>query len=81
MNNFYTNSYPAINLYKKTSTQSEMVTQMIYGEDFKIINKFSNWMKIKIKDDGYIGYIKNKKFTSCLKTTHKISKLGPAKGR
>ena len=75
MNNFYTNSYPTINLYKKTSTQSEMVTQMIYGEDFKIINKFSNWMKIKIKDDGYIGYIKNKKFTSCLKTTHKISVL------
>ena len=75
MNNFYTNSYPTINLYKKTSTQSEMVTQMIYGEDFKIINKFSNWMKIKIKDDGYIGYIKNKKFSSYLKTTHKISVL------
>ena len=75
MNNFYTNGYSVINLYKETSSESEVVTQMIYGEDFKIINKFSNWMKIKIKDDGYIGYIKNKKFTSCLKTTHKISVL------
>ena len=75
MNNFYTNGYSVINLYKETSSESEVVTQMIYGEDFKIINKFSNWIKIKIKNDGYVGYIKNKKFTSYLKTTHKISVL------
>ena len=75
MNKLYTNGYSAINLYKKTSSESEIVTQMIYGEDFKIINKFSNWMKIKIKNDGYVGYIKNKKFFSYFKTTHKISVL------
>jgi len=75
MNNLYTNCYSAINLYKKTSSASEIVTQMIYGEKFKIINKFSNWIKIKIKNDGYVGYIKNKKFFSYLKTTHKISVL------
>ena len=61
MNNFYTNNYPLLNLYKKTSSKSEIVTQMIYGENFKIINKFSKWMKIRIKEDGYIGYIKKKK--------------------
>ena len=48
MNNFYTNNYPLLNLYKKTSSKSEIVTQMIYGENFKIINKFSKWMKIRI---------------------------------
>ena len=61
MNKFYTNIYPLINLYKKNSSKSEVVTQMIYGENFKIINKFSKWTKIKIKEDGYIGFIKKKK--------------------
>ena len=40
MNNHYSNNYPIINLYKKaSSTKSEIVTQMIYGDRFKIINK------------------------------------------
>ena len=62
MNKFYTNSYSVINLYKKTSSKSEIITQMIYGESFKIINKSAKWMKIRIKEDGYIGYIKKKQF-------------------
>tara|TARA_B110000971_G_scaffold188849_1_gene198815 strand:- start:410 stop:1150 length:741 start_codon:yes stop_codon:yes gene_type:complete len=75
MNKFYTNNYPLVNLYKKTSSKSEIVTQMIYGENFKVINKFSKWIKIKIQDDGYIGYTKKKKFTTYLKPTHKVSVL------
>ena len=61
MNKFYTNTYSVVNLYKKKSYQSEIVTQMIYGESFKIINQFSKWIKIKIKEDGYTGYIIKKK--------------------
>jgi len=75
MNKFYTNNYPLINLYKKNSSKSEVVTQMIYGENFKIINKFSKWIKIKIKEDGYVGFIKNKKFTTYFNPTHKVSVL------
>ena len=75
MNKFYTSNYPLINLYKKNSSKSEMVTQMIYGENFKIINKFSKWIKIKIKEDGYVGFIKNKKFTTYFNPTHKVSVL------
>ena len=75
MNKFYTNNYPLINLYKENSSKSEVVTQMIYGENFKIINKFSKWMKIRIKEDGYIGYIKKKKFNIYSKPTHKVSVL------
>jgi len=75
MNNIYTNSYPIINLYKKTSFKSEIVTQMIYGESFEIINRFSKWIKIRIKEDKYVGYIKNRKFNSYLNPTHKISVL------
>ena len=75
MNKFYTSNYSLINVYKKNSSKSEVVTQMIYGENFKIVNKFSKWIKIKIKEDGYIGFIKNKKFTSYFKPTHKVSVL------
>ena len=62
MNSLYLNNFPIINLYKNPSIKSEVVTQMIFGEGFKIINKSARWLKIKIKEDKYIGYIKNKKF-------------------
>jgi cell wall-associated NlpC family hydrolase len=75
MNSLYLNIYPVINLYKKASTKSKIVTQMIYGESFKIIDKSSKWLKIKIKEDKYIGYIKKRKFSIYRKPTHKVSAL------
>ena len=73
MNKIYSNNYPIINLYKKASSKSEVVTQMIYGEGFKVISKTLKWLKIKIKEDKYIGYIKKKKFIYYVKPTHKVS--------
>ena len=75
MNNLYLNNLSIINLYKKPSTKSEIITQMIFGQGFEIINKSSKWLKIKIKEDKYVGYIKNKKFFSYVKPTHKVSVL------
>ena len=75
MNNLYSNIYPIINLHKDPSSKSEIVTQMIYGEGFRIIRKTLKWIKIKIKEDGYVGFIKKKKFVSYIKPTHKISIL------
>jgi cell wall-associated NlpC family hydrolase len=48
---------------------------MIYGDSFSISKKSKKWLKIKIKEDGYIGFIKNKKFPEFLKPTHKVSIL------
>ena len=75
MNNHYSNNYPIINLYRKASTRSEVVTQMIYGDEFKIINKYPKWLRVKVKEDKYIGFIKKKKFFSYTKPTHKVSVL------
>ncbi len=75
MSSLYLNNYPVISLHKKPSSKSETITQMIYGEGFKIINKTSKWLKIKIKEDKYIGYINRKKFISYVKPTHKVSVL------
>jgi len=75
MNKIFSNNYPIINLYKKSSSKSEIVTQMIYGESFEIINKSAKWIKIKTKEDNYTGYARRRKFTSYLKPTHKVSSL------
>ena len=62
MNRFYINNFPIVDLYKKKSLKSEVVTQIIYGQTFKKIYNFSKWIKIKIKDDNYTGYVKKKNF-------------------
>ena len=72
MTRYITNNYPLTNLYKKSSIDSEIVTQMIYGDSFFILKRKKNWFKIKIKNDGYSGYVKNKKFSNFLEPTHKV---------
>ena len=76
MTKFLTNNFSVISLYKKPSEKSELVTQMIYGESFVIKKKIGKWLKIRIKEDNYIGFIKNKNFSDYLKPTHKVNILG-----
>ena len=64
-----------INIHKKNSIKSEVVTQLLYGDSFKKIKKRRSWIKIKNDLDHYKGFIKNKKFPSNQKDTHKICKL------
>tara|TARA_B110001452_G_scaffold214462_1_gene185392 strand:+ start:2887 stop:3624 length:738 start_codon:yes stop_codon:yes gene_type:complete len=75
MTKYLTNSFPIINLHKKTSIRSEVVSQMIYGESFSITKKTKKWLKIKVKEDNYKGFIQIKKFKAYLKPTHKINVL------
>ena len=75
MTKYFTNIYPEINLYKKPSTKSETVTQMIYGDSFSVSKKSKKWLKIKIKEDNYKGYIKNKNYSIFLKPTHKVNSI------
>ena len=75
MAKFFTNTYPYINLHKKASIRSEIVTQMIYGDSFSIIKKTNKWLKIRIKEDGYLGFVQNKNYKTYLKPTHKINIL------
>jgi len=59
-------------IYKKPDVVSEVTSQILYGEKFKIISKNKSWIKIKVLYDNYIGYIKNKDYTKDHKPTHKI---------
>ena len=41
---------------------SEMVTQLLFGEHFKVLEKRKKWSKIRIFFDNYEGYVDNKQF-------------------
>ena len=75
MTKYFTNNSPVISLHKKPSVKSEIVTQMIFGDSFSISKRSRNWLKIKIKEDRYNGYIKSQKFSKFLKPTHKVHVL------
>ena len=69
-NYFYKKSLS--NIYKNPNVVSEVISQILYGEKFKIISKNKSWIKIKVLFDNYVGYIKNKDYTKNHKPTHKI---------
>ena len=69
MTKYFTNNFTVTNLHKKPSIKSEIVTQMIYGDTFSISKRGKNWLKIKIKEDGYNGFIKNRKFSKFRNTS------------
>ena len=75
MKNSFGNNLPIVNLYKNKSLKSGIDTQLLYGDNFKVIKKHSGWKKIRIKKDGYIGYIKNQKFSQPIKSNFKVSVL------
>jgi len=66
------NNLSVINVFKKNSYNSEVVTQLLYGENFKKLKRVGSWIKIKNDVDNYKGYIKSKNFFSKQKGTHKV---------
>ena len=72
-NFFYKKQYS--NIYKTTSRFSEVTSQILYGEKFKILSKKKDWIKIKSLFDNYVGYIKNDKYVKNYKPTHKVYSL------
>jgi len=72
-NNFLNKS--VANIYSKPSSNSEVVSQILYGEKFKILLRRKKWTKIRTNYDNYTGYIKNDKFLENFKPSNKISKI------
>tara|TARA_B100001063_G_scaffold33198_1_gene26494 strand:+ start:228 stop:980 length:753 start_codon:yes stop_codon:yes gene_type:complete len=72
-NNFLKSS--VVNINSKPSINSEITSQILYGEKFKVLSKNKEWLKIKTNFDNYVGYIKKDKFNQSFKPTHKIYKL------
>ena len=49
---------------------SELVSQVIYGESFKIIEQRANWSLIKLSFDNYKGWIDNKQLVEISETVY-----------
>lgn len=49
-------------LRSEANDVSEMVSQVIFGEHFQILEKTKKWSKIKLAFDGYEGFIDNKQY-------------------
>ena len=73
-NNFYFKARFS-NIYKKPSKLSEVTSQILYGEKFKILSKNKNWTKIKLSFDNYVGFIKNAKYVEKFDPKYKVSNL------
>ena len=63
------------NIYKKPSKKSEVTSQIIYGEKFKILSKNKSLIKIKASFDNYKGFIKNSKYIKKFTPLYKVSVL------
>ena len=73
-NNFYFKE-PFSNIYKLPNKRSEVISQILYGERFKILSKTKRWIKIKSLYDRYVGFIKNKNYVNELKVSYKVSNI------
>ena len=69
------NNFSVLNVYKKKTKKSKVVTQLLYGESFQKIKKFGPWISIKNDTDNYKGFIANNNFPPGCKNTHKITNL------
>ncbi len=45
------------------SEKSEMVTQILFGEHFQILEQVENWSKVQLAFDGYQGWVDTKMIT------------------
>ncbi len=50
---------------------SEMVSQVLYGEHFKVLEKRKKWSKIRLSFDKYEGWIDNKQYKDITEDQYK----------
>lgn len=73
MANFVAMNYGVANLSlipcrAEAADQSEIVTQLLFGDPFEIIEEFPKWLSIRIADDQYVCFIDKKQCTPIDKT-------------
>ena len=51
-----------VSLRNEPSDKSEMVSQVLFGDCFKVLERRTKWSRIRISFDNYEGWIDNKQF-------------------
>ena len=47
---------------REPSDASEMTTQALFGEIFKVLERRANWSRVRFHHDGYEGWMSNKQY-------------------
>lgn len=63
----------------EASDVSELVTQVLYGETFKILEERKKWSRIRLQFDKYEGWIDNKQFVFTSEEDHQELKRSTPK--
>jgi hypothetical protein len=56
--------YPVVACRREANERSEMVTQLLYGEHYEVLENTGEWMHIKSDRDNYESWIDNKLHTA-----------------
>lgn len=56
----------------EASDRSEQVSQLLFGEHFKIIEMTAKWVQVEIAFDGYIGWIDSKQYQAISEEQYQI---------
>lgn len=59
----------ACGIFSEPTFKSEMINQAILWEEVRINDKFNEWYKIKLKRDGYVGWV-NGMYLTCGNLRH-----------
>ena len=55
-------NHSIVALRKEASDKSELISQILYGECFKILNYQNKWSFVSLHYDSYEGWVDNKQF-------------------
>ena len=59
-----------VGIRNEPSDKSELISQILYGECFKLIEKQKKWSRIKLFYDDYEGWIDNKQYRNIDQKTY-----------
>lgn len=59
-------------LRETVSHASEMVSQLLFGETFAVLEKYAHWLKIRTDADGYEAWVDSKQVQLIDKDTHQL---------
>ncbi|MBK6861194.1 MAG: C40 family peptidase [Saprospiraceae bacterium] len=51
---------PLVNIRKEPSHKSELISQLLFGECFSVVQQQEDWFFIKSNSDGYEGWMENR---------------------
>lgn len=66
-------------LRPEPSDKSELISQLLYGDYFKILEQRKSWSRIRLAFDKYEGWIDNKQYKEITEDDYKALNLQPLK--